>query len=371
MLPLCYGRYSMEFHGKRTKLFANGRAVDFSQCLMEQQRRYPASQIRDLVKLAYQAAFGAAHGVADRGKAWKYFTEEFSRVRASDDLPLFEVISPDFCRVNLGAWKKAGLPGKWLFNMFCASAEPLPESQRLFAEYIRQIRAAAGKRQKELDDFMKRYSGGAVHHSEVYRQKYHPSYRLISSRFLTVLPVLAAAAALPEKEIAVIAIDGRSASGKTTLSRQLALILEAGVIHMDDFFLPQNLRTAGRLAEPGGNIHYERFRSDILPRLRQGVPFSYQRFDCSKMQPGSLRHISVSRWRIVEGAYSLHPRFGNYADLKVFYDISPAEQLKRIRQRNGERMASVFAQRWIPMEEKYITAFKIKQQADVILGGKE
>ena len=128
-MDICSGAYTMEFTGKRTKLFHNGDVVSFRSCAAEQLRRYPESEIRDLVKLAYQAAWGAAHGVADRERAWKYFSREFSAVMP-EDLPLFEVISPDYCRVNLGAWKKAGLPPKWLFNMF-SSAEKLTVSTDL------------------------------------------------------------------------------------------------------------------------------------------------------------------------------------------------------------------------------------------------
>ncbi len=365
---ICYGNYTMEFAGKRTKLFRNGNPVVFAQCAEEQLRRYPESQIRDLVKLAYQSAWGPAHGVTDKERAWKYFSHEFSTAETAENVPLFEVISPDYCRVNLGAWKKAGLPAKWLFNMFCASAEILPDSQLIFDNYIKTLGELLGPKKEELDIFMSQYRGGAVHHSGEYRQKYHPSYRLVNIRFLTALPVLTAAAKLPEKEITVIAIDGKAASGKTTLAEQLALILEADVIHMDDFFLPMELRTPSRLAEPGGNIHYERFKTEVLPYLTKAAPFSYRRFDCSKMQPGEMRNISVSRWRIAEGAYSMHPTFGNYADLKVFFNISPQEQMKRIRRRNGEEKAVIFAERWIPMEEKYLKSFDIKAKADIITG---
>ena len=367
-IPVCHGEYTMEYTGKRTKLFRNGKAVDFTLCATEQLRRYPESKIQDLVKLAYQAAWGPAHGVADRERAWKYFYREFAVAGEEDDLPLFEVISPDCCRVNLGAWKKAGLPGIWLFNMFCASAENLPDSQQIFDNYIRVLEKLPDGKKGELDEFMKQYRGGAVHHSAHYRRKYRPSYRLVNIRFITAFPVLLAAAKMPEKSVSVIAVDGRAASGKTTLARQLALILDAEVIHMDDFFLPQNLRTPSRLAEPGGNVHYERFKTEVLPELKQNKSFSYRRFDCSKMRPGQMRHIANSRWRIVEGAYSLHPVLGDYADLKVFFDISPAEQMKRIRKRNGEQKAQIFAERWIPMEEKYLRTFNIKAKADIVIG---
>ena len=136
---------------------------------------------------------------------------------------------------------------------------------------------------------------------------------------------------------------------------------------MDDFFLPMELRTPDRLSQAGGNVHYERFKTEVLPGLKKTASISYRRFDCSKMQPGEMRHITSAHVRIVEGAYSLHPQFGNYANLKIFFDISPDEQMKRIRKRNGERAAEIFASRWIPMEEKYIRSFNITQRADITI----
>lgn len=84
----------------------------------------------------------------------------------------------------------------------------------------------------------------------------------------------------------IIAIDGRCAAGKTTLAARLAKELGGDVIHMDDFFLPPALRTQERRSEPGGNVHYERFLTEVMPKLASGQAFSYQRFDCSRMAPG-------------------------------------------------------------------------------------
>ena len=69
---ICYGGYSLEYNGKRTKLFLRGQVVDFARCAREQLQRYPESGIQDLVKLAYQAAWGPAHGIADRERAGEY-----------------------------------------------------------------------------------------------------------------------------------------------------------------------------------------------------------------------------------------------------------------------------------------------------------
>ena len=360
--------YSMEFCGKRTRLFADGREVSFSDCVKEQTSLREKFGLRDLIKQAYQGAFGAGHAVIDRERAWEYFSREFGSVPA-EEIELVEIISPDYCRINLGAWKKAELPKEWLFNMFLASTEIFPDSAALFKNYLEQITALYPESAAEMAEFLKHHRGEAVHHSREYVKANRPSYRVVSTRFLTLIPVLKAAAKLNGNKVNIIAIDGRAASGKTTIAGQLAKILGAGVIHMDDFFLPQNLRTPARFAEAGGNVHYERFKSEILPHLQNKSGFVYRIFDCSKMVPGAECTVPGGKWRIVEGAYSLHPEFGNYADLKIFFDITPAEQMKRIRKRNGEEKAKIFAARWIPMEEAYINRTEVKKCADMILGG--
>ncbi len=359
--------YTMEFCGKRTRLFVNGREVSFADCLKEQLKSRKHQQFQDLVKQAYQGAYGAGHAVLDRQRAWAYFSREFAAVEAGE-MELFEIISPDYCRINLAAWKKSGMPKEWLFNMFYASAEIFPDSGELFRSYLNGIRRICPETAEKMEKFRRQHRGEAVHHSPLYRDIYSPSYRIVSTRFLTMIPVLEAAAKLPSQAVYIIAIDGRAASGKTTLSRQLAAVLEAQVIHMDDFFLPVNLRNPVRLSEAGGNVHYERFKQEVLPNLRKSAGFSYRRFDCSRMALGDKRVISPGKWRIVEGAYSLHPEFGNYADLKLFFDIDPEEQMKRIRHRNGEKQAAVFASRWIPLEENYINRTGVIRKVDLILG---
>ena len=71
--------------------------------------------------------------------------------------------------------------------------------------------------------------------------------------------------------------------------------------------------------------------------------------------------------RIVEGAYSLHPYFGEYADIKVFFHVENEEQQRRIAGRDGEAALLTFQKRWIPMEEAYFTAFSIRENADMEL----
>lgn len=67
-----------------------------------------------------------------------------------------------------------------------------------------------------------------------------------------------------KEQTILIAIDGMSASGKTTLGYYLQELFSGNLFHMDDFFLRENQRTPERLAEVGGNIDYERFKREVI-----------------------------------------------------------------------------------------------------------
>ena len=70
---------------------------------------------------------------------------------------------------------------------------------------------------------------------------------------------------------------------------------------------------------------------------------------------------------IVEGAYSCHPYFENYADFKIFLKLDEETQKERILKRNGEEMLKRFMNEWIPLENRYFNEFKIEQNADLII----
>lgn len=169
----------------------------------------------------------------------------------------------------------------------------------------------------------------------------------------------------------VIVLDGRAASGKTTMANQLAETLHAPVIHMDDFFLPPELRSPERYATPGANVHKERFVEEVLIPLAKGESIAYRRFDCGIMDYNGVVNIPESPVLIVEGSYSLHPEFGNYADMSIFVTVSPEEQMRRILQRNGAEWAEDFRNKWIPLEEAYFKAYDIPNRANIVLNNQQ
>lgn len=170
------------------------------------------------------------------------------------------------------------------------------------------------------------------------------------------------------REYTIIAVDGMCGSGKTTFAKALSELLGANLIHADDFFLPPEMRTPERLGTPGGNIHYERLKEQVIDRLRKPEAFSYDVFDCSKGRIGETRTVENRHFTVIEGSYSHHPALGDYADIKIFMQTSPEAQLERIKRRNGEKAAEVFKAKWIPLEKRYFDFYKIKENADMIIG---
>lgn len=171
---------------------------------------------------------------------------------------------------------------------------------------------------------------------------------------------------LSRKEQVLIAIDGRCASGKTTLADALAQLYDCNVFHMDDFFLRPEQRTPERLAETGGNVDYERFKAEVLTPLKAGKAFSYRPYDCGSGQLGAPVPVSEKTLHIIEGTYSLHPYLGDAYDLRVMLWVSREVQRQRILKR-PVFLHNRFFREWIPMEERYFEVFQIPSNCDLIL----
>ena len=165
----------------------------------------------------------------------------------------------------------------------------------------------------------------------------------------------------------VIAIDGRCAAGKTTLAAALQRETGCPVLHLDHFFLRPEQRTPQRLAQPGGNVDWERFLAEVLLPLEKGRPFSYRPYDCHTQSLAEPVSVLPAPLVVVEGSYSCHPALWEHYGLHVFLTISPAEQLRRIRQRNGEEGLAAFRERWIPLEEAYFQAFSLPGRCELCL----
>lgn len=348
------------------------------EILLKHLKRYPQMQLQDAVKLLYQSEFGGGHMIASPEKSLICLEEEYRNFNGKHSPVICEPIGGGMYRIYLSALDH-GLSAETLNRIFTETADRKVGTRESFDEKLALLIQCCQTGELPFDEaqvrvFLASYrSQGypAVSHSDRYRSAYHPAYRVVSDSYVRYYEALVRIdQALAEKKQVQIAIDGMCAAGKSTMGRILQSIYSCRLFHMDDFFLQPCQRTACRLAQIGGNIDYERFQEEILDHLNDREGLEYQIYNCKAQKLDRRIQTAWTPLNIIEGSYSQHPHFGNIWDLRFFCEIDPAEQLNRIRIRNGKAMCERFKQEWIPKENAYFSAFGIREKSICLKDGK-
>ena len=160
--------------------------------LADQARRHPAMRPQDMIKLCYQAAYGAEHLLPDIDRARDYLHRELDACTPDAGQPLCEEISPSLCRVNLPAWKAHGYPEEALLALFMQACAPRQDGEARLNALLAQAETLCAQGalpfdraewQAALSDY-RRQPPHALHHSQPYRDAEHPCYRLASTAAL-------------------------------------------------------------------------------------------------------------------------------------------------------------------------------------------
>lgn len=343
------------------------------ELLLKHCNDYPALKAEDIFKFLFQSAYGCEHLVSDGDGALKHIKSEYETL-SERETPDTERLDGEYSRVNLSCLKR-GLSAETLARLFCLSAKSEPNGNILLESKLKTARELVLNGElpispqdfdKSLDEWANR-GYPALHHSEQFRREYKPAYRVIAKKYADFIPVFSAIDKLLARGNAIIAIEGGSASGKTTLSQMLSQIYDCNVFHMDDYFLRPEQRTAERLAEVGGNIDRERFAKEILLPLKEKRTVEYRPYDCGTQSLLPPVTALPKRLTVIEGVYSMHPAFEGYYDTSVFLDIDPDYQRARISVRNSPDLAARFFAEWIPLEAKYFSGAKIRERANIII----
>lgn len=345
----------------------------FRDGLIGQYRLYPHLSVRDVFKYLYQSAFGCEHLVTSEGDALRYIREEHDR-GVPERTPVTESLCGAYGRVHLHALTQ-GLRAETLAAIFRRSACREADGEAMLREGLTVARAliAEGALPLSADAFDREHAAwraagyGAVRHSEAFRERYQPAYRVVKKDYIRLLPLLMKLDTRPQGERAILAIEGGSAAGKSTLAHLLGEIYGCTVFHMDDFFLRPEQRTAQRLRECGGNVDRERFLSEVLLPLSRGACVEYRRFDCGTQTLLPPERVTPTPLCIVEGAYAMHPDLSALYTLSVFLDITPEAQRERILARNSPPFAERHFHEWIPKEEAYFRDMHVRERCDLCI----
>ena len=325
---------------------------------------HPSMELRDGVKLMFQAEFGGGHMIADENASLLRLKEELDNTECSDTEPVFELLGESTARLNLSP-VKGKLSPETLNRIFVLSANKTVGDVTEFERSLKFLYEFFDK--NDLDRYLSEYKSlgyPPVSHTESYRRKYSPSYRVISEEFIKYLPIFMA---IDAKKPRLLGIDGRCGSGKTTLAKLLGEVYDCNVFHADDFFLPIEMRTEERLSTPGGNMHRERLKDEVILPIKEKRTAEYRKYICSSCTFSEPVSVSERAINIVEGSYSLHPEIRDLYDLKVFLDIDKSSQLERLKIRETDESLKAFCERWIPFEERYFSQCEVEKSADVVI----
>lgn len=159
---------------------------------------YPKMAPQDLYKLVYQAAMGNGHAMPDRESAARWLDRELADLTDSPRESLCLPLSPDgsLVRLDLRAFVRLDGSRDGLLDAMEATADRIQGSEERLERYWAYLEdlAEAGEIPFEKERLVEFFSGAraggyrGVHHSDDFRELYHPAYRVV----LRELVVLAA-----------------------------------------------------------------------------------------------------------------------------------------------------------------------------------
>lgn len=154
--------------------------------------RYPLMGPQDAVKLLYQAVYGPGHLIKDRKQALNNLLTEMKALTPDGDEPLYEPVGGGYCRLNLRPAMQRGIPPEDIVDMLCEAAQRAKGDPRALRSALRELQDMAETDDTPfegiaLDVFLIDYEDRRcppVHHSVIYREAYHPAYRVVMQKRL-------------------------------------------------------------------------------------------------------------------------------------------------------------------------------------------
>ena len=348
----------------------------YKNLLINYYKNKPKSEIQDFIKLIYQGTFGGEHLVKNKETVFNYLLTECNQIEISNKYePLYEIISDEYVRINLVPYIKGNFSLKELNDCFCEqkanrSLNTLIERINIFLDLVSDNTIKLNK--EETTSFLEEYRKNnfpVFHHTIEYRNEYNPHYRVVPIDFLSnemkeyqLLSFIKNIEATSKQKHVYIAVEGKCASGKTTLIDKINKSTNITIVHTDDFFLSKKEKEI----PIGDFINYSKI-IDLLKALENNEFVTYEKFNCSKQLYEKATIHSTSKIIILEGVYSFNLHLREYMNNLIFVTINKEDQLKRLQKRENSESYQKFIDLWIPNEEKYYSTFPILDMADLLI----
>lgn len=172
---------------------------------------------------------------------------------------------------------------------------------------------------------------------------------------------------------ALVAIDGRSGTGKSTIAKKIAQALNGVEINSDNFWSggsneEWDKRSPKEKADTA--IDWNRLRSEVLEPLRSGKVAKWHSFDWEKGKGLSSTEIvnNPSQLIVLDGAYSSRPELQDLIDLSILIETTN-DQVRRQRliARENEEYMNEWHGRWDVAEDYYFSKVRPRDTFDLII----
>jgi len=177
----------------------------------------------------------------------------------------------------------------------------------------------------------------------------------------------------------VVAIDGRSGAGKSTVARHLAGELHAALIPCDDFFaadIPASGWDARSPAQRATDaLDWRRLRSEVIEPLRTGAVARWFPFDFAAgvRADGTYAMRTVPTEQVprpvvlLDGAYSARPELADIMDYAILVEAPELWRRSRLAARERPQFLAEWHARWDAAEEYYFTRVRPPSTFDLVL----
>ena len=165
--------------------------------------------------------------------------------------------------------------------------------------------------------------------------------------------------------LVLVAIDGHSAAGKSTLAQTLQRRLEAQVVAGDDFYRVMDEAERFSLDAEAGYRRYfdpERLAAEVLEPLTDRRRARYRAYDWATGTLGDYKEVAPRGVILVEGVYSARPELRRYYDACLLVETPP--QVREARQKQRADASEAWLERWEAAERYYLERYR---HADLIV----
>jgi uridine kinase len=171
----------------------------------------------------------------------------------------------------------------------------------------------------------------------------------------------------------VVALDGRSGTGKSTVAASLGRALGAAAVDCDDFYVGGTdadwaARTPAERADEA--IDWRRVRAEVVEPLRAGRTATWVPYDWDEGRGPPTHAITMppAPTVVLDGAYTARPELADVVDLAVLLELDDdAMRHERVRAREGEELTDSWYAVWDAAQDHYFANVRPRESFAIVL----